>query len=220
MSLRPRADVAPADWFVQSQANWQDLVGFGPPGFDSYARVFFEVDEDGDLRSDHEVFADLVSVVAAHTSTPDDAFFGLWDGYSDIHGGDRLGYVFFGPGARALAALSRLTRPLRRRIPPAFAPEVIDGPKVVVENREFYLFSGPLAHAGDWGAAPIRPGWGRDISTPSLMWPADHAWFVASDTDPDWIGVGGSEDLITALLTDPRLDAETAVYGLDYPESR
>jgi hypothetical protein len=52
------------------------------------------------------------------------------------------------------------------------------------------------------------------------MWPADHAWFVAKDVDPDWIGVGGTQALIDEILTAPGIDAAPSAYDATDWESR
>jgi hypothetical protein len=75
-----------------------------------------------------------------------------------------------------------------------------------LDQRTFLVNRGPIESAA-------RIGW-RDPAgsftpePPTLMWPADRAWFVASDTDLDATYVGGSEDLIAALLAEPGLEAE------------
>lgn len=53
------------------------------------------------------------------------------------------------------------------------------------------VFRGPLAAAGDCGTPGLAPGWRRRFSSSNLMWPADHAWFVATEIDLPWTGVGG-----------------------------
>jgi hypothetical protein len=40
------------------------------------------------------------------------------------------------------------------------------------------------------------------------MFPADHSWLLSSLWDDAWAGVGGSDDLIAALLTEPDLSPE------------
>ena len=40
------------------------------------------------------------------------------------------------------------------------------------------------------------------------MFPADRSWLVSSLSDDAWAGVGGSDELISALLTQPELTAE------------
>lgn len=39
------------------------------------------------------------------------------------------------------------------------------------------------------------------------MWPADHAWFVATEIDFDSTLIGGTTDLITDILSAPGLEA-------------
>jgi len=45
---------------------------------------------------------------------------------------------------------------------------------------------------------------------PAFVWPADHAWFVASDIDPHWAGIGADTRVINQLVADPRLDVVPA----------
>ena len=68
-------------------------------------------------------------------------------------------------------------------------------------GRDYLLLEGPLSAAGDVGS----DGW--NTQSPNLLWPADRAWFVASEIDFDSTLVGGTEELIGAILTEPRLDA-------------
>ena len=42
---------------------------------------------------------------------------------------------------------------------------------------------------------------------PELMFPADRSWLVSSLWDDAWAGVGGSAELICALLIEPELRA-------------
>ncbi|WP_067226081.1 hypothetical protein [Streptomyces sp. NBRC 109706] len=132
MAFTPCADPAPADWIVSSELPWQRLVGFGPAGFPSYARLRFlpdpvfegqsEADVEAEGPSEDERLRMLFDVLAAHTRTPDDCYFCLWDGYGDIPDG--------GAGAA----------------------------RVVVPARSYLLFRGSLTEAGGWGAGPMSPG--------------------------------------------------------------
>ena len=49
--------------------------------------------------------------------------------------------------------------------------------------------------------------------SPNLMWPADHAWFVATEIDLPWTGIGGSADLVDDLLAEGSLDVERVEPG-------
>ena len=44
-------------------------------------------------------------------------------------------------------------------------------------------------------------------NAPNLIWPADHSWLVASEVDFDSTLVGGSAELIEAVVECPRLEA-------------
>jgi hypothetical protein len=75
--------------------------------------------------------------------------------------------------------------------------------------RDYHLFAGTLGDSSRWDGDP-----------PHLMWPADHAWFVAKDVDPDWIGVGGTRALVDEILSAPGIDAAPSAYDATDWESR
>ncbi|HET9861587.1 MAG TPA: hypothetical protein VFQ19_17575 [Nocardioidaceae bacterium] len=74
--------------------------------------------------------------------------------------------------------------------------------------------------AGDWGAADLVPGTPRRLNSPNLIWPADHAWFVATEIDLPWTGIGGSTALIEDLFSAQDLDVEEVEPRDDLPYSR
>jgi hypothetical protein len=184
--LRFEPDVSPADWFAQSGEPWGELVTMGPAGFGSYARVRYP-DEDG--ISQRVLFARLRVHLAGQTNTPGGCFHGLWDG-----------------------AVSRMYGDPARGDLPWFPTSVLAGPRVRIPQRipyrEYMLFRGRLAEVGQWGATDPATGSSRDDETPGphLLWPADRRWFVATDVDSDFTWVGGSEELVGAVVTDPGLD--------------
>ncbi|GAA1655597.1 hypothetical protein GCM10009828_101630 [Actinoplanes couchii] len=95
--MRRCTDMAVADWLVQSATAAHQLIVMGPEGFGAYARLRYVPDpaavgqseNDIDLPADHPHDLDqarrALHLLAAHTATPDDCFFAVWDGYSDIH---------------------------------------------------------------------------------------------------------------------------------------
>jgi hypothetical protein len=98
-------------------------------------------------------------------------------------------------------------------------PEVLD-----LEERSFHVRRGPISIA-------VEVGWRQDSHVswskpPTLMWPADRAWFVASDTDLDSTYVGGSGALVDALLARPDLEvwpvtaADDVSIGSDHLNAR
>jgi hypothetical protein len=156
MPLRHEPDVAHADWFATSDAPWNQLCSLGPSGFEQYGRLLHPLREGADENDpdelvnveghlDHPHLERLVDVLMRYTSTPDDCFFGLWDGFGDIHGSPAVG-------------LLRLGRGKPGDVPPAFSPEVLAGPRVEIPGRSYLLFRGPLLVAGQWGAADLAPG--------------------------------------------------------------
>ena len=85
-----------ADWLVRSGTPDMQLISFGPTGFEAYARLRFIPDPSGPGRQESSVAlpddhpSDLAQArwalrrLAAFTSTPQECYFCLWEGYSDI----------------------------------------------------------------------------------------------------------------------------------------
>jgi hypothetical protein len=138
-----------------------------------------------------EVLGHLCDLLADRTTTPDDCYFGLWEGWGWI-GSDDDSLVFRLPDS------AETTPP-----PPqasARRPSLVRLP-----GRNYLLLEGPLRAALQVGHWP-RPDWFIPQS-PNIFWPSDRAWFVASEIDFDSTLVGGSRELIDALLAAPALDS-------------
>ena len=73
-----------------------------------------------------------------------------------------------------------------------------------IPNRTNYLLHGPLSDFGQWGVCET----GHNPA--AFVWPADHAWCIASDVDQHWAGVGASTDTINHLFAQQESDAVTA----------
>jgi hypothetical protein len=206
VSLRPVPDVAAGDWLIDADST------LGPAGFEAYVRVLHPwiPGEEGEDRVEGHLPEDelgaLVDVLARHTDKPDECFHALWDGYGDLVGGEAAGFLTFAAGPTEWFGRIFTKPKSPPPPPPAFAPEVMDGPRLAVDGRDHLLFTGPLADAGRWGAASYGHGIPRDINSPNLLWPADHAWCVATDIDTTWTGVGGSSALADDLLADDRIE--------------
>lgn len=208
MTLRPHPDLTAADWILRDEASPRLRARLGPAGFESYVRVLHE-DVGGSRDEGHlsdPLLEALCGHLAEHTTTPDECFFALWEGYGQIHGGDPVGFLsrFSGPPVWPGRIFTKAKPPPPE--PPAFPAAVMDGPLLHVGDLDHFLFTGPVSRAGRWGAAPYRSGAPRDINSPNLMWPADHAWFVTTAIDQHWTAVGGSERLVQDLLRDTRLE--------------
>ena len=125
----------------------------------------------------------LAGVLRCHTSTPEECFFGLWAGY---------GY----PGMPLVPAGSPPAAPLPDPVPAS----VRQGPLLQLPAREYLCYAGPVE------AITAPTGLSRD-QTANLAWPADRAWFVASEIDLPWTYVGGTAALVDAVLAEERLEA-------------
>lgn len=209
--LRPLAEFSAADWLG-------DAHELGPTGFEAYARVLHPWTDvlDGRERIEghlpHAELSALCDVLARHTAAADRCFFALWDGYGEIYGGESVAFLttFTGPAPWPGRAF-RKPRP-KEPPPPAFAASVLDGPRLTVGSQDYLLFTGPVSDAGVWGAASYGGGVPRDLNSPNLIWPDDHAWFVTTNIESSWTGVGGSEALITELVGDRRLEVVRTRY--------
>ena len=215
---RPAESAAPADWVIPRIATFDEhwVTATAGTGWPAYARVFHPLDigpdaprwadvaavygfelhgwsqwdlinghpavgwqtgrsSPGDPRVGHletAVLASLCGTLARFTATPDDCFFGVWEGY-----GWEVAEVL-GPA-------------------PVFA----------LPGRSYLLLRGPLAAATSIGYWP-RPDWFL-AQSPTLMWPDDHAWLVATEIDNDSTLIGGSAEVIAAVLANPDLEARS-----------
>ncbi|MGA5304794.1 hypothetical protein ACPCHT_33135 [Nucisporomicrobium flavum] len=123
MRLSYCADITAADWLVRSATPADQLITFGPAGFEAYARLRF-IPDPGDTSppvdhpSDIAQMRRALRVLAAFTSTPQECYFCLWEGYSDA--------------------------PL--------PPEVQQGPLVELPHRRYALLRGTLTDVDAWEA--------------------------------------------------------------------
>jgi hypothetical protein len=96
MTLAYCSDAAAAEWLVRSGTPAGQLMTFGPARFEAFARLRFLPDptpgqheEAGvDLPADHP--SDIAQArhalhrLAQFTATPEECYFCLWEGYSDV----------------------------------------------------------------------------------------------------------------------------------------
>jgi hypothetical protein len=73
------------------------------------------------------------------------------------------------------------------------------GPRVRLPNRDYLFFRG----GPDDALAFVE----SRQQTANLWWPSDRSWCVATEIDLAWTYVGGSAELVAAVVTDPRLEA-------------
>jgi hypothetical protein len=163
-----------------------------------------------------EPLAALCDILARHTATPAACWFGVWDGHGWLH-----------PGSGIVATLTRTEAAEDsdgEGMPPPDQVVPVMGltwhesspatPLFELPWREHRLLSGPLDAALEMGSVVNGVFFPH---SPSLIWPDDHAWCVATDVDLRSTYIAASQALADELLSDGRL--ETWPVGLDDPLS-
>jgi hypothetical protein len=170
---------------MSSRTAPDQLVTFGPAGFETYARLRYlpdpsypgQAEADADVSDNHPSWISqarrALRDLAAFTDTPDECYFCFWEGMAG-------------------SFLSRAE---------------LEGPLVSVPHRRYVLFAGRLS---DGLAGADDRAHGEPCPVPAFVWPADRRWCFASDVDPHWAGIGAERAAIERLLEDPELDVVEA----------
>ena len=193
MSVQRYDDASVADWLRTQDRTWYDLSARGPLGFESYARLRFipdpsfdgqrendapTVDLDGPGPSEIWQIGVAVSHLTQHTSTPDELFYLVWEGWPDV---------------------SSVCDPLGTA-----DVKLADERGFVV--RRYYLLRGFDADLSGWDLYPETDTLESRLPLPAFIWPADRAWCVSRDTDPHFASIGASAAAIADILADARID--------------
>jgi hypothetical protein len=202
---RPDVDVRWSDVAALSGKTVHPEMQFhaiAPPAQDPEPRVHqprLGILSDGQARA-------LDALLSQHSAAPNSCWFCLWDGYGYLHPGGTAVFVAARPPfARVRVGLRRLQLRWAKPRPPR-----LDGPRVRLPGRDYLLFRAPIAEALGWEDGP------------NLWWPDDHAWCVASEIDFPYTYVGGSQELIAAIIDDPEIEAlpATPTDGITYDSDR
>jgi hypothetical protein len=139
----------------------------------------------------------LIEILRGATSTPERCWFCMWEGWGDLD---------------ACGVEERVELPQRRYFLCGGAVEMALAfpPKVIRAGLWAFRVGTPEADYPRLQAETLErmksaPRFADQC--PSLWWPDDRAWMVATDVDHAWTYVGGSAALIEALLGDDRLEA-------------
>jgi len=197
-------------------------VSLGPSGFPAYARLRFlpdprrpgqpEADAPASTAefSETEVLHRAVGLLAPFTTTPQECFFLLWDGWG-IAAFDQGGGEPEGDERRDAAAAQSRSSAAPAEPGPAPGPRGarLRAPVVRLPHRSYHLFRGTTRDLGDWGpTVALRPH--EQAPVPAFVWPADRAWCVTRDVDPHYAGVGAARAAVEVLVRDPVLDVVLA----------
>jgi hypothetical protein len=146
------------------------------------------------------VLADVLEVLAGFTADPGDCYHAVWDGWG-WHEGGAMSFGVSYPESDP----RRFRPPQPQPAPPALPQEVLAGPRLSHPGRDYLLFHGPLRATLNIGRQ-VTADW-RQPQSPSLLWPADRSWLLATEIDFDSTLVGGSTQLVRELLQATRLEA-------------
>lgn len=239
---RPQIDDEPVSWAttaaafgttMHATAQWHRIVGprqvENEDGPRDAAGWRYSDPPVGDLNPD--LLTTVAAHLAAHTTTPDDGYAALWEGWGGLVGG--MGY---GPSrvwltsvtddatsAQHEAFLAHASRDSFNDVfrKPAWQPGILPddvsrGPRLNLPDRAHVLFRGGVAELRDaewvgrmpWrDPEPARHSLATTAHSPSIVWPADRAWVLVTEIDFDSTIVAGSDDAISAIAADPRVEA-------------
>lgn len=144
------------------------------------------------------VLGAILDVLGGFSDGEPDCFHAMWEGWGWLH-----------PGGWALLVAtddpSRSAPPHEELQPNALSADVLAGPRLDLPARSYLLFRGPL-HAALRMGHQVTSDWFVP-QPPSLLWPADRSWCLATEIDFDSTLVGGPRELVDALTREPSLEA-------------
>lgn len=187
------SNLSVGDWIKDSLLEWGSgplkLGCVIPPRFESYISIRNTAVDTRQGELDPTILSELINILSEFTSTPQNCFHGLWEGYGWMHEG---AHTYFG----STEAENRLANNAHYV---SFPSEAINSRKFQLPNRNYILIKGPISEAPKLGS-----GYGDWFipQSPNLLWPADQKWCVASEIDFNVTLIGGSSDLIHRIAGD------------------
>ncbi len=205
--LEAAATVAPANWIEGACGGASWTVGALVP---NQYRLFLRVHapEPGvDWWSAYRrLFETTASIGERHTSSPNTAWFAVWEGHGFA---DAMTQTYWqepldDATRRELEQERSRLRDEDKRSNAAIRAALSLIPRFDLPNRAYYLLAGPVAAATQLG----EPGPVAKWRNPDLFWPDDRRWFVATDVDFWSLYVGGDHDFITELASSVPTNSE------------
>lgn len=171
---------------VHPTVQWHALIGTSDPWTRSTSEWPEGQPEQGNLPLSSLLM--LCDTPARRTTTPEDCYFALWEGWGQLSSGS------------ARSTLTLDGSPVGVEAPPLLTPRERSAPRLQLPGRDYHLLRGPLS-----AMAALARYDGHDMWTqsPNLFWPADRAWCVATEIDFDSTLVGGTSEAIAEVLASP-----------------
>lgn len=214
-------------------AQWNAIVRVGENDPNGWQQTVATDGRQYDAPPEGELPTALVPILShlltEKTASPNDLFIAVWEGWGGLlgHLGENPSRAFLGwqdgapLGHNDMLAHSRsdpFNNPYKKPTwQQGILPrEISDGPRLELPGRGHVLFRGHGAEFADaeWVlTVPWRDreaeshGFPPSAHSPSLVWPADRTWIWVSEVDYDSTIVGGSRELIDAILASPALES-------------
>jgi hypothetical protein len=221
--LRPEPDARLAEWWKAQLEPWGagrlEVASFVPASFPAVAQVLHRWQRsDGTSATWREVAAELGFASVAELDATREGHVipaAQAEGFSELEGEldqetaealvEVLAEATESPGDVFVAVWEGWGDVPLERFPGAA--------RLATEHRGHFLLRGPLQGVLTTVSLGGFPG-----TVAGLWWPADRAWFVATEIDAGWTFVAGSQSLVDRVLRHPRLES-TAV-SFDAPANR
>lgn len=178
MTITACSDLSAASWLATEY--WSRFPVWGPRGFPAYARLRFVPDPE----FDGQPITEIASV----------------DGPSEIW---QLGVA-----TTVLAGHTTTKDECYYAIWDAWDSVDLESTGAAlmssVPDRRYRLFKGTTDSLPKDRYEQLSETW--QLPIPALIWPADHAWFIASDIDPHFAAIGASVSAVRDLFGDGRID--------------
>lgn len=181
---------AAAEW-VSITGSWKYQHGSTQPG------VWDRAPATGRLP---RIIAERLSIVLSRRMADRaHCFFGVWDGWGE-------GDVNCDMGENVREEIGREMRDSYDAEVAAWNRLLECSALFQMPGRQMHLLSGPLVAIGDFFEGSVALPSLRTREPPSLWWPADRSWCVATDVDLMTTYVGATTATVDALLADDELE--------------
>jgi hypothetical protein len=197
------------EWIIDRLGPFGPSVGHAVPlGYPAYAIVPIQWDDDDEEGRAPVTALDALLDVLEPITGDQSMHGGIWPGFGWMYetAGDpraNAGVGVLWPPDEPRPTQAEIDRIRAEGIEAVAAGRVEspDAEPLVLPNREYYLWTGPLRSA----LAFRHEAW----SLPSLLWPDDRSWFVGAPIYTNEIAIAGPDNVVDAILADPRLLART-----------
>ncbi len=212
--VRSADTVEPAEWIASACRGVAGTVGWFVPN--QYPLVLRVHAPDPGIEDWWSAYCDLFDVIASigvrHTSSPDQAWFAVWEGHGYGTGTTQIAWKDPPPDDETRRAREQERARLREeseRRNTAIGAALRQIPCFDLPHRKYYLLAGSVS-----AATQIEyPGW-AGWHNPDLFWPDDRRWFVATDVDFWSLYIAGDHDFITELARNVPTHSELVALDL------